>query len=89
MFGIFLENLGKSTGECKNKHSDKFPKVLKIFGNLLKSSEISGKSRKMSQSAQDDLPAFLNFLRNLRKSSEVFGCFRKPSEKFGNLSQSA
>ena len=58
MFGNSLENLGKSTGECKNKQSDKFPKFLKIFRNLRKSSEIFGKNRKMSQNAEDDLPAF-------------------------------
>ena len=64
-----MESLGKSTGECRNKHSDKFPKFLKIFG----------KDRKMSQSAQDDLPAFKFFFM---KSSEVIGNLRKSSEKF-------
>ena len=82
MFGNSLDNLGKSTGECKNKHSDKFPKLLKIFGNLRKSSEIFGKNRKMSQSAQDDLRAFFDFFM---KSSEVIGNLQNYSDVFGNL----
>ena len=86
MFGNFLDNLRKSTGECKNKHSDKFPKFLKIFrnlrksleifGSLRKSSKVFGKNRKMSESSQNDLPFW--------KSSEVFGSVRKCSENFGN-----
>ena len=46
---VFFGNLGKSTGECKNKHSDKFPKVLKIFGNPRKSSEVIGSLRKSTE----------------------------------------
>ena len=60
MFGNSLVNLRKSTGECKNKHSDKFLTFLKIFG----------KNRKMFQSAQNDLPASFEFFF---KSSENFG----------------
>ena len=69
MFGNSLDTLGKSTGQCKNKHSDKFPKCLKIFGNL----------RKSSENAQDDFPAFK---KNFMKSSEIVGSLRKSSEVF-------
>ena len=90
MFRNSLENLGKALESAKNKHSDKFLKFLKIFGNLWKSSEISGnlrKNQKMSQSAKNDLPAFLSFL-NLQKLSKVFGNLRKSSEKPENVESS-
>ena len=81
MFGNFLENLGKSTGECKNKHSDKFPKFLKIsrksleiFRSLHKSSE---KIRKCHKVLKITFQHFQNFLRNLWKSSEMFRKNRK------------
>ena len=97
MFGNSLENLGKSTGECKNKHSDRFPKFLKIFG----------KNRKMLQSAQDDLSLwmsseiclqvlkiafqhfwnFFEIFRNCRKCSEIFLSVRKKSENVGKFSK--
>ena len=83
MFGNSLENLGKSTGECKNKHSDKFPKFSKIFGSLRKSSEpskIFGKIGKCRKVLKKTLQHFLNFneiFGNHRKSSEIFGKFRK------------
>ena len=87
VFGNSLENLGKSTGECKNKHFDNFPKFLKIFGNLRKSWEIFGKNWKMLQSAQDDLSALFNCLflhfQIFKKSSESVGSLRKSSEVFG------
>ena len=82
MFGDSLDNLGKSTGECKNKHSDKFPK---FFKNLRKSSEKIGNLRKKSENVvkcSNDLPEFLNFFM---KSSEVIGNLRKSSDVFGNL----
>ena len=95
MFGNSLENCGKSNRECKqtNKHSDKFPKFLKKF------SEVFGKNRRMSRSAQNDLPAFLKFLKFLKvfriiwkKMSEssqddlpaIFVNFQKFPEIFGN-----
>ena len=83
MFGSTLENLGKSTGECKNKHSDNFPKFLKIFANLRKSSEIFGKIGKCRKVLKTTFQHFKNFYEifgNHRKSSEVFGCLRKSSE---------
>ena len=87
MFGNSLENLGKSTGECKNQHSNKFPKFLKFFENLRKSSEVfgnlrksSGKIRKLARSGQNNISAFLSFL----KSSEIFGSLRKMSENSQN-----
>ena len=46
MFRNSLENLGKALESAKNKHSDKFLKFLKIFGNLWKSSEKSEKVAK-------------------------------------------
>ena len=93
MFGNSLDNVGKSSGECKNKHSDKFPKYLKIFGNLLKSSEIFGKKSenvaKCSRRPSSILKLFYEIFGSHRKSSEFFECLRKSSENFGNLSQSA
>ena len=83
MFRNSLENLGKSTGECKNKHSEKFQKFLKIFGSLRKSSEVFEKNRKMSESSQNDLPTIFE---NFRKFSEVFGNVRKTSETLGKFS---
>ena len=86
MFGNSLDNLGKSTGECKNKQSDKFPNFLKIFENLRKSSEVFGRLRKssekignLSQSAQNNFAAVLIFkiFENCRKSSEKFGKCQK------------
>ena len=68
MLGNSLDNLGKSTGECKNKQSDKFPNFLKIFENLRKSSEVFGRLRKssekignLSQSAQNNFAAVFFF----------------------------
>ena len=71
MFGNSLENLGKSTREYKNKHSDKFPKFLKIFGNLWKSSEKIGECRKVLKTT---FQAFLNFF------FEIFGNYWKSLE---------
>ena len=71
----FFGKLGKSTGECKNHHSNKFSKFLKIFGNLRKSSEIVAKCLKQPFSIFD----FFNF----RKLLEVFGNLRKSSEEIG------
>ena len=74
MFRNYLENLGKSTGKCKNKHSDKFPKFLKIFGNLRKKSEnVARCSRQPS--------GIFNFL----KSSEIIGSLRMSSKIFGQF----
>ena len=68
------------TWEKKAPESAKknFRQVSKIFENLRK----FGKTRKMSQSAQDDLPAFLIFFM---KSSEVIGNIRNSSDVFVNL----
>ena len=74
VLNFFLENLVKSTGDCKNKHSDKFPKFLKIFANLLKSSEIFGKigeCRKVLKTTFLDLPELF------MKFSEIIGNLRK------------
>ena len=56
MFGNSLDNLGKSIGECKNKHSDKmtfqhfkifFMKSSEVMGNLRNSLDIFGNFRKI------------------------------------------
>ena len=81
MFGNSLENLGKSTREGKNKHSNKFPRFLKIFGNLQslwKSSEKIAECRKVLKTT------FQQFLKLIRKLSEVFGCLKRSLENFGN-----
>ena len=78
MFGNSLENLRKSTRECKNKHSNKFPN---FFGNLRKSSKVFGKNQRMSQSTQNNLLAFFIFFkkifRNCWRSSEKIRKCRK------------
>ena len=79
MFGNSLENLGKSTRECKYKHSDKFPKFLKIFGNLCKSSGKIGKCCKVLKTTFQYFFIFYEIFRN-QKSSDVFRCLRKSSE---------
>ena len=76
-----MENLGKSTGECKNQHSNKFPKFLKVFGNLRKSSDVFGKIQKLSQSAFKK--QLFSFFELFVKSSEIVGSLRKSSEVFG------
>ena len=73
MFGNSLENLGKSPESAKTN-------IPAIFWNFWKSSEIFGKNRKMSQSAQDDLPAFF-----LMKFSEIIGSLPMSSDVFENL----
>ena len=74
MFGNFLENLGKTTRECKNKHSDKFPN-LRIFRNLRKSAENFGNCR-----LKITFQHFLFFFKSseiVGSLSEIFGIFRK------------
>ena len=69
MFGYFFGNLGKSSVESNNKHCDNFPKFLKIFENLRKSSEICGSLQNTSK-----------VFGNLRKKSEMVAkCSRRPS----------
>ena len=88
----FVANLGKSTGECKNKHSNKFSKFLKIFGNLRRSSEKIEKRRKVLKTTFQHFDLFKIF-GNCRKSSEIVGEFPKLSSRtswkfskiFGNL----
>ena len=77
--------LDKFRKEHRSVQKQTFRQVSETFENLRKSSEIfespeiSGKNRKMSQSAKDDLPAFF------MKSSEVIGNLRNSSDVFGNL----
>ena len=89
MFGNSLENLGKSTGECKKKHSDKFPKFVNIFGNLFKSSEIFGSLQKSLEKIRECCKVlkmtywlFFIFLKNVRKLLEVIRHLWKSSGNF-------
>ena len=70
MFANSLDNLRKGTGECKNKHSGKFLKFLKIFGSVWKSSEKIGKCRKVLKTTFQHFYFFL-------KSLEIVGSLRK------------
>ena len=78
MFGNSLEDLGKGNIKCKNKHSDKFPKFLKIFEKLRKSSEILGIFRKSSE-------VFESFRKSLEKSENVAKWSRLTSSIFSFL----
>ena len=71
MFGNSLENLAKSTGDCKTQHSNKFPKFFKIFGNLRKILEIVPKGLKRPSSIFDFLFKSSENVRSHWKSSEV------------------
>ena len=84
MFGNSLDNLWKSTGERKNKHSNKFPKFLKIFGNLR---EKIGKCRKVLKITFQHFWNFFEIFGNCTRSSEIFGSLRKNSENVGKLSK--
>ena len=94
MFGNSLQNLGKSTGECKNH----FWKFSEIFGNLRQSSEKIAKCGKVLKTTCQYLLFFksLEIIGSLRISSENFGTFqhfrnfyeifencRKSSERIG------
>ena len=70
MFENSLENLGKGTGECKNKPG--------IFENLRKSSKIFGKIGKCSKVLKTTFQHF-------SISYEISGNHRKSSDVFGNL----
>ena len=85
MFG----NLGKNTGECKNKHSDKFH-TSKFFGSLRRSLEIFRNLRKISEIVAKYLKqpsSIFELFLNLRKLSEAFGILRKISENVGKFSK--
>ena len=62
------------TGECKNKHSNKFPKFLKIFGNLRKSLEKIAKCSKQ--------PSGVFYFFKSLEISEVFGSLQMSLENF-------
>ena len=85
---ILLKTLEKAPESVKNKHPNKFPKFLKIFGNLRKSSEISGSLWKSSGEIRKCRKAlkttFQHFLNFFLKSSEIIGSHWMSLEIFGN-----
>ena len=89
MFGNSLENLGKSTGECKKKHSDKFPKFVNIFGNLFKSSEIFGSLQKSLEKIGECCKVLKmtnwHFFDFFKKCSEIIGSHQTSLEIFGKF----
>ena len=81
-----LSNVWKFFGKLRKKHrrvqKQTLRQVSKIFKNLRKYSEILGKNRRMSHSAQNDLPAFFIIFF---KFWEIIGSLQKSSDVFWNL----
>ena len=86
----FFGKLRKKHRRVQNKHSDKFPKFMKIFANLRKSSGTIGKCRKVLKMTFQHFLIFSEIFGNHRKFLDVFGRLRKfvgslwkSSEKIG------
>ena len=89
---ILWKTQEKALESAENKHSNKFPKFLKIFRNLWKSSEISGSLQKKSANVTKCLKQpssifyffkSLEIIRSLQKISEIVAkCLKQPSSIF-------